>query len=163
MSVDMVLGVEPDRSDLQIALGDTQGAFHGGQALVGLDGGIRGNLRKTGADDVDAVEAGLPIDLVLSAVPEQGGVGDGDVEVLLDLAAVGVAADPVADPRRPLEGAGADRGGDRLQHPFGGLEQVLALAPAFLGEAWVEAHHEPFSGEVGTGDLGHRIRLQRLR
>ena len=63
---DVIGDVDPDRADLQIALGDAEGALHGGEALVGLDSGVRRDVLKAGADDVDPVEAGLPVDPLLT-------------------------------------------------------------------------------------------------
>ena len=59
MSADMILGVDVDWPNLEIGLGDAEGALHGGKALVGLDSGIGRDVRETGADEVDPVEAGL--------------------------------------------------------------------------------------------------------
>ena len=47
-----------------------------------------------GAYDVDAVELGLGVDLPLFAGEREIVVGDGDPEVFLDLAAVGIAPGP---------------------------------------------------------------------
>ena len=81
MSADVILGGDADRSDPENGLG----TLHGGMALAGLDSGIGRDVLKAGADDTDPVEAGLLIDPVLKTAPGQGGVGDGDVEVLLDI------------------------------------------------------------------------------
>ena len=46
--------------------------------------------------------------------------------------------------------------GDLLERSLGGLQQRLALAPALLAQAGVEAHYEALAGEVRAGDLGDR-------
>ena len=69
------------------------------QALVRPDGVFGRQVAgvEIGAYDVDAVELGLGIDLPLFAGEREIVVGDGDPEVFLDLAAVGIAPDPPAD------------------------------------------------------------------
>ncbi len=107
MSADVILGGDADRSDPEIGLG----TLHGGMALAGLDSGIGRDVLKAGADDTDPVEAGLLIDPVLKTAPGQGGVGDGDVEVLFDI---------LVDPS-PL---GCLASGKRDDHPPGSARGI---------------------------------------
>ena len=75
--------------------------------------------------------------------------GDLDVEVLGhfvfgdDLA--DAQADPVASGEATLVAPGC--GADCIKVAFGGLQEDLALARAFLGEQRVAAHDQTFAGE----------------
>ena len=137
------------------------------RGLVGVDGLVGGDGvgGEAGADDVDAVEPGLGGDAGFVAGPGEVVVGDGDGEVLLDLAAVGLAPEAVADPvpSAQLRAGPADDAGDLLEGGLGGAEQVLALARALVAQARVEADHEALAGEGGAADLGDRVFQQLVR
>ena len=161
----MILGVDIDGPHPQVGLGDPERPLHAGQALVGLDRGLGadGFRRKAGADDIDPVEAGLVRDLLLTPLPGDAILPDGDLEVFLDLLAIGLTPDASPDLRLAGQGPGPDPGHDALQRMLRGLQQFLPLPAALLPQARVEANHEPFAGKVRAGDLGHRVGHQRIR
>ena len=101
MCADVVGAVDVDGPYLEPGrLEVAEGALDAGEGLVGVDGLVGGDVGggEAGADDVDAVEPGLGGDAGFVAGPGEVVVDDGDGEVLLDLAAVGLAPEAVADP-----------------------------------------------------------------
>src|SRR5664279_3845629 len=138
-------------------------AFDVAQVFVGVHdcGRFQGAGGQAGADDVDAVQAGFGVDLVLSAGDGEGGVGDGDVEVFGHL----VFADDLADPDADRVGAGQAPGrhgsGDGGEHGLGGGEQRVAFAGAFGGQGRVVAGDQAFAGVVGMGDLGGVVGVEQ--
>ena len=84
-----------------------------------------------GADHVDAVEGGLGVDLVVLAGDGEGGVGDGDVQVLFHFVLIGHGTDFQADLIGPDQPPGGYGGGDGGQELFGRGEQFAAFAGAF--------------------------------
>ena len=116
-----------------------------------------------GADDVDAVQGGLGVDLAGSAGDGQGGVGDGDLEVFGHLVGVDDLADSEADLVRAGQPAGGDRGVDGGQQGLGGGEQLVALAGPRGGEERVAAGDQAFAGVVGVADLGEVLLVEQGR
>ncbi len=102
------------------------------------------------------IAVGMSIDLRVVAREAEVGVGDGDVEVLGDLAAPEHGADGLTDlvgaPER-LAGA-PDARLDPAQLPLGGIQQFGPLAGALGAERRVAADDQPFAGIVRTFDLG---------
>ena len=137
--------------------------LHRRKAFAGGDGGIRLDVVEAGADGVDAVEPSFRFDPFAAANPANGAVADGNVEVLPDFPAPGLAADSEADLRLSGQGPGARRGGDPLQRPLGCLQQLFALAAALLAKPRIQADRQPLAGEVGAGDLRHRVGDWRTR
>ena len=86
--------------------------------------------RHAGTSDIDAIELRFGGDAVVVARPSEIVVQLGDLEVFLDLSAVGFAPDPAVDPV-PAAQFGvrlADHTGDLLEDDLGGRRQVLPLA-----------------------------------
>ena len=130
--------------------------------LVGLDdltGAHRCRI-EAGADDVEAIQAGLGRDFLPVARPSERLVADGDLEVFLDLAAVGLATDPSVD---PIPAAVAQALGDGLEDLLGGLQQRFPLARPLLPQARVETHQQALARKLRADDLGHLVRDQCLR
>jgi len=83
-------------------------------------------------------------------------VGNGDTEVLGDLAAAEQGADGSADPvgaaqRPPLA---QNAGLNALEALLGGVEQLVSLAPALFGQGGVPADDQALAREVRAFDLG---------
>ena len=136
-----------------------------GEVLVGGDhtGGVQGVVGHGGADDVDAVQGGLGLDLAGPAGDGQGGVGDRDLEVFGHLVFVDHRADPEPDLVRAGQPAGGDRGEDGGQEVFGGGEQFAAFAGPFGGQERVAAGDQAFAGVVGVADLGEVLLVEQGR
>ena len=119
-------------------------------------GGAEGVLRHIGAQDVEAVERGFGGDAGRIADEAQVIVGDGDLEVLGDLAAAEHGADRQADLGGAAQWlAGAPNAGlDGDQLLLGGVEQLATLAGALGGKRRIAADDQPFAGIVRAGDLG---------
>jgi hypothetical protein len=98
--------------------------------------------------------------VVLAALDVQGGVGDGDGEVLGGF----VRADHLAhfDADRPGAGelASLDAGQEGGEEFLGGGQQVLAGAGAVGGQHRVAAGDQPLAGEVLGGDLGQVLLIE---
>ena len=77
-------------------LDGAKGALDCGQRFVSCHCvmGVDGISRQRGSDHIDAVELSFVVDSLLISRPQQIAVGDGDVEVLFDFAAVGFASEP---------------------------------------------------------------------
>jgi hypothetical protein len=153
-------GPMADRADIKIdGLQAAEGPLDADQVLVGLHRFIRIELpgRHGCADHVNAVETGLLLYLLRSALEGEVAVADLRGEVLGHLAAVHHATDCHAD----LGGTGQRRAPaahlclDAEQLAFGGGQQFLPLARAFGREFAVATNNEPFAGEqLGRADLG---------
>jgi hypothetical protein len=82
-------------------------------------------------------------------------LGDGDREVLGDLAPTHDGADRLADrggtAQRPTRSADATL--DVGELTFAGLEQIAALARPLLGQRRVAAHDQPLAGIIRARDL----------
>ena len=114
---------------------------------------------EAGAYDVDPVETGLGIDLLLVALPAHPVVADLELEVLSHLPAVGLFAERGVDAVAVL-GPGLSplrARGDLGQHAFGGREQLLAFSGPIVPQARVETDEQAFAGEARAGDLGDLI------
>ena len=159
MGADVLRGIDEDGAYLDEAFDGAEGMLDAGEAFVGGDGGVAGDggFVEAGADDVDAVELGFGGDAVEAPGPGEFLVGDGDIEVLLDLLAVGVPSDAAVDGVFPAEAAGSDGGGDVLEELFGVAEEGFAFSGALLAESGVETDEEALAGEVGAGDLGDGV------
>ena len=142
-----------DGADMQIE------RFHGaerpfdfGKSLVAAHrlGRVHLLLGHAGADDVDAIERGFGGDRGDVAGELQIVVGDGELEVLGDLAPAKHGSDGQADPvSAPKRLAGApDAGLDADEFLLGGVEQFDPLAGAFGGEIGIAADHQPLAGKV---------------
>ena len=147
-----------DRPQVEIdSLEAAESALDPGEALIGADHvfGRQGFVLDAGADDIKAVEPGLVGDAGVVAGKGEAVFGDGDVEQLGELVAVFDAADGARD-LVLARGAGAagDLIGQLGQRRLGGVQQILALAGAFLGQQRVPADDQTFAGEIGGGDLG---------
>ena len=151
VGADVVGGIDIDGTHPEEVLDGAEGLLDTGEALVGFDGRLAadGLGGEAGADDIDAVELGLGRDAVVAPGPGECVVGGGDVEVLFDLLAVGVAADATVDVVPSTQPGVTDRGGDVLEDVFGGAEKVFALSGALLAQAGVETDEETLAGEVG--------------
>ena len=123
--------------------------------LVGGDdaGRVEFAVRYGSAQDVDPVESGFLLDLVLPALDGQAVIGNGDLEVLGHLVLADHLADGDADRVRAGEACGRHPGGDRGEELLGGGEQVLPLAGALFGQHRVAAGDQPLAGEARRGDL----------
>ena len=154
VALDPVLQAVEDRAQVQVVGFDVpEVAFDVLEVLVGGHGagGVESVGGDGGADDVDPVEPGLGVDLVLLALDGQAGVGDGDVKCLaiLYLSMTSPTFTPIS--AAPVQPAGGDPGDDRGEELLGGGEQVLALAGALGGQGGVAAGDQPLAGEVGGG------------
>ncbi len=107
---------------------------------------------KAGADEVDAVEAGLGRDPVLPAAPGDAVVGHVGLKVLPALPAVHVPAP---------QSARAHRRRDCRQRLLRGSEQVPAPAGQFPFQSGGQADHQPLAGKFRARDLRHGIGDQR--
>src|SRR5919197_4343716 len=141
-----------DRTNLEICgLEAAKGALDTGEALVGahrIVGGERLGWH-IGAQHVEAVERSLLGDRGLIAREAQRVVGDGDIEVLTDLAVADDLANSNADLVCPAQGIplALDALLNVLQVLLGGIEQFAALASAFVGESVVRADDETLAGK----------------
>ena len=128
-----------------------------------MAGASRGLRWDAGADDVDAVQGGLGVDLCLVAAPADGRLPDVEGEVLADLVLaqrpVGLDADLVGVAEPP----GIDLAFDLGQEGLGGGQQVLALASALLGQQRVAAGHQPLPGVVRAGDLDQVLLVEQAK
>src|SRR5208282_2277441 len=113
--------------------------------------------RHAGADDVDAIEARLFLDLVSPPLEREMTIADIDGEVLGHFPFVDNGTDRNADLGGTL-GTGVpavDLLLDAGELPFGRNQQLLALARALDGKIAVAADDQPFSREhVGGADFG---------
>jgi len=84
----------PDGPQVQVVLADAEVLLDVGQLLVGGDGGCRVEAGRGDrcADDVDPVEGGLGVDVVLVATPGEGRPADAEDEVLADFPLVDVSS-----------------------------------------------------------------------
>ena len=75
----------------------TKSALDSGQRFVSCHCvmGVDGISRQRGSDHIDAVELSFVVDSLLISRPQQVAIGDGDVEVFFDFAAVGFASEPL--------------------------------------------------------------------
>ena len=123
-------------------------------------GGVEFVCGDGGAQHVEPVQGGFGVDLVLPSFDGQGGIGDGNGEVLAGL----VPADHLADldPDGPGAGkpAGGHAGDDGGEQFLGGGEQVFAVAGAVGGQDRVAAGDQPLAGEVIGGDLGEILLIE---
>jgi hypothetical protein len=110
---------------------------------------------------VDAVERRLPLDLLALAAEVEAGVGDLDLEVLLEAPAVPDRTDGEPDFGAARERAPLDTRGDLFEGALGGLQELLALAGALSGHARVAADVEPLVGVVARGDLGQVLLVEQ--
>ena len=98
MSAHMLFAIDINWPHLQPSgLDGAKGALDCGQRFVSCHCvmGVDGISRQRGSDHVDAVEFSLVVDSLLISRPQQVAVGDGDVDVLFDFAAVGFASEPL--------------------------------------------------------------------
>ena len=149
-------------TDIEIGLGVAEGALHGGEVLVGFDGGVgRDCLRiETGTNNIHTVEVRLGSDALLPALPGERRIGDGDINMLADLPAVDVPSDGLVDGGGACPVPGPDRGCDLLQRLFRRHKKILAFTGPLLLQARVEADHQPLAGERVMRHLRDGIRNQ---
>ena len=78
-------------------LDGAKGALDCGQRFVSCHCvmGVDGISRQRGSDHIDAIELSFIVDSLLISRPQQVAIGDGDVEVLFDFAAIGFASEPL--------------------------------------------------------------------
>src|ERR1700722_14735976 len=148
-----------DGTDVEVdGLEAAEGPLDTGKALIGAHriGGIESIGWNAGMQHVEAVERGLCGDRGVIAREVQRVVGDGDTEVLGDLAATQQGADRQADLVGPAQWLSLAQGAglNVLQILLGGIEQLASFAPAFLGKGGVLADDEALAREVRTFDLG---------
>src|ERR1700692_1826106 len=148
-----------DGTDVEVdGLEAAEGTLDAGKALVGAHriGGIESIGWDAGMQHVEAVERGLCSDGGVVAREAQRVVGDGDTEVLGDLAATEQGADRQADLVGPAQrlSLAQDAGLNVLQVLLGGIEEFASFAPAFLGKGRVLADDETLAREVRAFDLG---------
>src|SRR5512142_1961558 len=147
VGLDPVFEPVPDGPQVQVVGFDVpEVAFEAGQVLVGGDcaGGVQGVFGDGGADDVDPVGGCFGADGGLVTLPGQLSGGDGEGEVLGDLA------------------LGDDLpGGDLGQVRLGCGQQVLALAGALGGQDRVAAGDQPLPGVVRGADLGEVLLIEQ--
>ena len=99
------------------ALVNPEVTFHVFEVLAGGDGarGIDGVLADAGQDDVDPVEVGLGVYLLLIAAEGERGISDLAEEMLADLAFIDDLPDSLPDCPRAFQPAGCcDPGPDRM-------------------------------------------------
>src|SRR5437588_7499478 len=105
--------------------------------------------RHAGAQNIDAVEARLLLDLFEPPMPGEVTIGSLDVEVLGHLLSINDRADRHADIGGTLEAGVLPA--HLLFHPpqlaFGSNQQVLTLAPALDCETTIAAHDQPLARE----------------
>src|SRR5258707_7284725 len=141
-----------DRTNVEVCgLEAAKGPLDTGEALVSAHriSGVDSLGWHVGAQHVEAVERGLFGNRGVIAREAQLVVGDGEVEVLADLAAADNLANGKADLVGPAQGfpLAHDALLNVLQVLLGGIEQFVPLAPAFLGESVVLADDEAFARE----------------
>src|SRR5665811_1768609 len=138
-----------DRAEVEVVdLDGAEVAFDVREVLVGADhtGRVEGVVGDGGADDVDAVQGRLGLNLFDLPGHTQAGVGDGDVEVFGHLVRVPDLADLEPDLVRADQPAGGHCGDHGSQDGFGGGEQLAAFAGTFDGEERVAARDQAFPG-----------------
>src|SRR5258706_9259503 len=148
-----------DGTDVEVdGLEAAEGALDTGEAFVGAHGvgGIERIGWKAGTQHVEAVEGGFWGDRGVIGREAQRVVGDGDTEVLGDLAATEQGADGQADLVGPAQwlAPAHNAGLNVLQVLLGGIEQLAPFASAFLGKGGVLADDEALAREVRAFDLG---------
>ena len=128
-----------DGPDFEIdGLEAAEGALDGCEIFVGPDGGggIERFGLKVGAQDIDAVEHGLGVDLFGLALERQIIVGDGDGEVFGHLVMVDHRTDRERDfilaAQRFFVASGAALNVEQFLH--GGIEQLAPFARTLVGE-----------------------------
>ncbi len=168
MPAHMGLAVDVHRAQGQLRrLERAKRPFHPGETLVSLHR-LRGpdlGGRQAGANDVDAIQLSLRVDLLLVPGPADVVVSHLDPKVLGDLLAVHVPTHPAVDRLLAAQprSRGAHGAGDRLQDLFGRAEQFLPLAGAVLAQAGIEADQQAFSGKFRAEDLRDPVRNQLAR
>ena len=101
-----------------------------------------------GAEHVDPVERRLGVDLFGLALVGEGGVGDLDLEVLLDLVALERRPDREPDLVSAVQRAALDALRDLSQALLGRFQQFGAFAGALRCDERVAAHDQPLAGIV---------------
>ena len=152
VGADPGFGAVVDGTDLQIhGLEATEGPFHRAEPLVGAHraGAIELACRQTGADHIEAVEPGLGRDgRFIALAGEDTVIVDGPRDVFRHLVFADDLADPFTDLVSTLETAllAPCCCGYCFEHSLGGLEHLLSLAGAVLGQQRIAAHHETHRG-----------------
>ena len=118
----------------EVVFADLEVGFDVGEVFVGGHGGWRVEVRggDGGADDVDAVEGGFGVDVVLVAPPGEGRLADVEDEVLADLPLVDHFPGADADPGGVGQPSRGDHGFDLGELGLGGGQQPLAVGGALL-------------------------------
>src|SRR5262249_38090951 len=147
-----VVGLEVPEVPLDVLEAFVCGHDRAGTQLGGGDGG---------AQHVEAVQGRLGVDLVLPAGDGQGGVGDGDGEVLAGLVLADHLAGLDADLVLPGQPPRIDAGDEGLEELPGGAGQLLAGAGAVFGQRWVAAGDQPLTGVVRVADLGQVLLVEQ--
>src|SRR5580704_19328994 len=148
-----------DGTDVEVdGLEAAKGALDTGEAFVGAHriGGIESIGWNAGTQHIEAVERGFCGDRGVIAREAQRIVGDGDAEVLGDLATTEHGTDGQADLVGPTQGLSLAQNASLnvLEVLLGGIEQLASFAPAFLGKGGVLADDEALAREVRAFDLG---------
>src|ERR1700745_476645 len=145
-------GPVADWPDFEIdGLQTAEGALHPRQILVGLDGlvGVEIGGRDIGANDIDAVETRLVLDL-LGAPPEgQMAISDLDCEVLGHFLLVDHGADRQTDLGGSLEARACafDLGFETAEAALCYGQKLLALARTFCRKLAIAADNQPLARE----------------
>src|SRR5262245_147151 len=155
-----------DRTNFEVyGLDAAKGPFDTGQALVGAhrSGGIDSFGWHTGTQHVEAIERPLFGDRCVISLEGQRVVGDGKVEVLGNLSAADDLANGKTDLVSPAQGLALalDALLNLLQVLLGGIEQLIPLAPALLGESMVLTDDEALARKVRALDLGEIARVEK--
>ncbi len=132
------------------------------ELLVGADGlaAVQFGVGDAGPEYVDPVERRLCLDLFGLAVGEDG-VGDLDLEVLLDSVALQRGPDLKADLIGAGKRAALHTRGDLRKAALGRGQQLLALARPVGGDERVAAHDQPLARIVLSGDLGQVVLIKQ--
>ncbi len=112
-------------------------------------------------EHVDPVERGLGVDLFGLALVGEGGVGDLDLEVLLDPVALERGPDRQADLVGAVQRAALHALGDLLKAALGRGQKLLALARPVGGHERVAAHDQPLARILLGGDLGQVVLIEQ--
>ena len=164
----MLLRIDEHRPHLELSrLERPEHSLDLRQALVGFHrfGGPQCGSVQAGPNDVNAVELRFGCDPVPFAGPAQIVVGHDDLEVLLHLLAVGLAAHAAIDPvlAAQLRVLAPDHGGDVLKGPLGRAQERLAFAGALLSQAGIQAHDQSLAGKLRAEDFGGLVGDQLVR
>ena len=133
------------RAKIKIGFQATECAFDLAQALVGLDCLNRadGGRIQAGADHIDAIQAAFRVNARLASLLGKATLGDLDVEVLCHFPFSDLLLNASSDVGRAVQCGvfASDCGGNVAQHRFGGVQQLLSIAPLVFAAARIQVDH----------------------